>query len=125
MVTIDAMGTQTHIAEQGGDYALSLKANHANLCGEVKATFALAEKEGFVSPAWESARQVEKGHGRLEIREYWTLSDPEILAYLDPEHQWKGLRGIGIVRAQGRQTRGRDRLQPGAVRRAGGSCRAR
>jgi len=53
IVTIDAMGTQTQIAEQiieqGGDYALALKANHANLCDEVKATFALAEKEGFVS----------------------------------------------------------------------------
>ncbi|MBV8695990.1 MAG: ISAs1 family transposase [Ktedonobacteraceae bacterium] len=103
MVTSDAMGTQTQIAEQsieqGGDYALALKDNHANLCDEVKATVALAEKEGCVSPAWESARQVEKGHGRLEIREYWTLSDPEILAYVDPGHQWKGVCGMGIVRA--------------------------
>ncbi len=43
-----------------------------------------------------------KGHGRLEIREYWTLSDPEVLAYLDPERKWKGLRGIGVVRAERR-----------------------
>jgi predicted transposase YbfD/YdcC len=106
IVTIDAMGTQTKIAEQiieqGGDYALALKDNHGNLFDEVKATFALAEKDGFVSPYWESDRQVEKGHGRLEIREQWTLNDPEILAYLDPEHQWKGLRGIGVVRAERR-----------------------
>jgi len=68
----------------------------------VKATFALAEKDGFLSSYWASDRQVEKGHGRLEIREQWTLSDPEILAYLDPEHQWKGLRGIGVVRAERR-----------------------
>ncbi|GHO60355.1 H repeat-associated protein YdcC [Ktedonobacter robiniae] len=106
IVTIDAMGTQTKIAEQiieqGGDYALALKDNHGDLFDEVKATFALAEKDGFAGPYWESDRQVEKGHGRLEIREQWTLSDPEILAYLDPEHQWKGLRGIGVVRAQRR-----------------------
>jgi predicted transposase YbfD/YdcC len=106
IVTIDAMGTQTKIAEQiidqGGDYALALKDNHGNLFDEVKATFALAEKDGFLSPYWEADRQVEKGHGRLEIREQWTLSDPEILAYLDPEHQWKGLRGIGVVRAERR-----------------------
>lgn len=51
---------------------------------------------------WESERHVEKGHGRLEIRDYWTLRDPEILAYLDPESRWKGLRGIGIVRAERR-----------------------
>lgn len=106
IVTIDAMGTQTKIAaqiiEQGGDYALALKDNHGNLFDEVKATFALAEKDGFVNAYWESDRQVEKGHGRLEIREQWTLNDPEILAYLDPEHQWKGLRGIGVVRAERR-----------------------
>ncbi len=106
IVTIDAMGTQTKIAEQIidqlGDYALALKDNQGNLYEEVKATFALAEKDGFAAQHWESDRQVEKGHGRLEIREHWTLSDPEILAYLDPERKWKGLRGIGVVRAERR-----------------------
>lgn len=106
IVTIDAMGTQTKIAaqiiEQEGDYALALKDNQGNLFDEVKATFVLAEKDGFVGPFWESQRQVEKGHGRLEIREYWTLSDPAILKYLDPEGKWQGLQGIGIVRAERR-----------------------
>lgn len=106
IVTIDAIGTQTKIAEQiieqEGDYALALKDNQGNLHEEVKATFALAEKDGFADPHWEADRQVEKGHGRLEIREYWTLSDPTILTYLDPEGRWKGLQGIGVVRAERR-----------------------
>jgi predicted transposase YbfD/YdcC len=106
IVTIDAMGTQIKIAEQiieqDGDYALALKDNQGNLYDEVKATFTLAEKDGFASAYWEAERHVEKGHGRLEIREHWTLSDPEILAYLDPEGRWKGLRGIGVVRAERR-----------------------
>jgi predicted transposase YbfD/YdcC len=106
LVTIDAMGTQTKIAaqiiEQGGDYALALKDNQGNLYEEVKATFALAEKDGFADVQEESVRRVEKGHGRLEKREYWTISDPAILAYLDPEQKWKGLRGIGMVRSQRR-----------------------
>jgi predicted transposase YbfD/YdcC len=106
IVTIDAMGTQTKIAkqirEQDGDYALALKDNHGDLFDEVKATFALAEKEGFAGSYWESDRHVEKGHGRLEIREYWTLSDPAILAYLNPEGRWNGLQGIGIVQAERR-----------------------
>lgn len=76
IVTIDAMGTQTRVAaqiiEQEGDYALALKENQENLYDEVKATFALAEQEGFAGLQWESERRVEKGHGRLEIREYWT-----------------------------------------------------
>lgn len=106
IVTIDAMGTQTKIAEQiveqEGDYALALKDNQGNLYEEVKATFALAEKDGFPNQHWQADRQVEKGHGRLEIREYWTLADPDILAYLDPEGRWKGLQGIGVVRAERR-----------------------
>ena len=106
IVTIDAMGTQTKIAaqiiQQEGDYALALKENQGNLFEEVKATFALAEQDGFANGQEESLRVVEKGHGRLEIREYWTISQPEILAYLDPDQKWKGFAGIGMVRAERR-----------------------
>jgi predicted transposase YbfD/YdcC len=35
----------------------------------------------------------------LEIRNSFTISDPAILEYLDPEHRWRGLRGIGKVTA--------------------------
>lgn len=106
IVTIDAMGTQTKIAEQiieqEGDYALALKDNQATLYEEVKATFGMAEKEGFAHVTSEVERRVEKGHGRLEIREYATISDAAILDYLDPQKRWKGLRGIGMVRAERR-----------------------
>ena len=100
------MGTQTksaeQIIEQEGEYALALKENQGNLYEEVKATFALADQEAGAGGHSEADRRVEKGHGRLEIREYWTISDPAILAYLDPEQRWKGLRGIGRVRAERR-----------------------
>jgi predicted transposase YbfD/YdcC len=106
IVTIDAMGTQTKIVdqiiEQEGDYALALKDNQGNLYEEVKATFALAEKDRFANIQYESDQTVEKGHGRLEIRKYWTISDPEILKYLDPEKKWKGLCGLGMVKAERR-----------------------
>jgi predicted transposase YbfD/YdcC len=106
IVTIDAMGTQLKIAEQiieqEGDYVLALKDNQGNLYKEVKATFALAEKEAFAHVQAESHRRVEKGHGRLEIREYWMIHDTEILNYLDPQKKWKGLQAIGMVRAERR-----------------------
>jgi predicted transposase YbfD/YdcC len=106
IVTIDAMGTQTKIAqqiiEQEGDYALALKDNQGNMYEEVKATFLLAEKEAFAFVQAESERKVEKGHGRLEIREYWTIRDKEILEHLDPEKKWKGLQALGMVRAERR-----------------------
>jgi predicted transposase YbfD/YdcC len=106
IVTIDAMGTQTKIAhqiiEQDGDYALALKDNQGTLYEEVKATFALAEKERFAHVQFESDQTVGKDHGRLEIRTYWTISDPDIVKYLDPETRWKGLQAIGMVRAERR-----------------------
>src|SRR5207249_4085052 len=106
IVTIDAMGTQTKIAEQiieqEGDYALALKDKQGNLYDEVKATFTMAEQEAFATVEYESDRTVEKAHGRLEIREYWTISDQAIVEYLDSEKRWKGLRGIGMVRAERR-----------------------
>src|SRR6202035_4094727 len=71
IVTIDAMGTQTKIAaqiiEQEGEFALALKENQKDLYEEVQATFVLAEQEAFAGRYCESARKVEKGHGRLEI----------------------------------------------------------
>lgn len=104
IVTIDAIGTQTYIAsqiiEQHGDYALALKENQGHMYEEVTETFALAQKEQFAHVQHEAHRTVEKGHGRIEIREYWTITDPEILAYLDAENRWKGLQGIGMVRAE-------------------------
>jgi predicted transposase YbfD/YdcC len=106
IVTSDAMGTQTKIAEQiieqEGDYALALKDNQGNLYEEVKATFALAEKEAFAFVQAESERHIEKGHGRLEIRQYWTIRDREILEHLDLEKKWKGLQALGMVRAERR-----------------------
>ena len=106
IVTIDAMGTQTQIAaqivEQGGDYALALKENQGSLYEGVSDTFALAEKDHFEQVEYETYRTVEKGHGRIEIREYWSITDPAILAFLDPTHRWKGLQAIGMVRAERR-----------------------
>jgi hypothetical protein len=34
---------------------------------------------------------MEKGHGRVEIRQHWMIDDPEIIAHLDPKGAWKGL----------------------------------
>ena len=51
IVTIDAMGTQTAIAEQiqdnGGDYILALKGNHSSLHDEVENFFQQAEAVEF------------------------------------------------------------------------------
>ena len=80
------MGTQTKIAdqsiEQEGEYALALKENQGNLYEEVKATFALAEKEactGLQRDQIEALRRVTVGWksgttGPFVILRSWSIS---------------------------------------------------
>jgi predicted transposase YbfD/YdcC len=81
---------------------LALKDNQRTLYDEVQATCTMAEQEAYASVTYEADRTVEKAHGRVEIRAYWTISDAAILEYLDPEKRWKGWQGIGMVRAERR-----------------------
>lgn len=108
-VTIDAMGCQTAIAAQivaqGADYALALKDNHPTLHAEVAEEFAAARATAFADYAptdHDDWATVEKDHGRLETRRYWTISDPETIAYLNQGGAWAGLRAIGMVERQRR-----------------------
>jgi predicted transposase YbfD/YdcC len=108
LVTIDAMGCQTAIAaqirEQEADDVLALKENQPELYDAVVDSFALARQSSFAEhppDTWSTARQVNKGHGRLEVREHWVLSDPAILAYLREQVvDWPGLQAVGMVQAQ-------------------------
>jgi predicted transposase YbfD/YdcC len=97
IVTIDAMGCQREIAAQivagGGEYVLALKANHPDLLTNVTDTFALATAPDA------TARRVEKDHGRREVRVCETISDPAVIAWLDPTQRWPGLRSIVRVTA--------------------------
>jgi predicted transposase YbfD/YdcC len=104
IVTIDAMGMQKkitkHIVDDGGDFVLALKNNHARLRKHVEQAFAhvLAEEQAQVQPHFYET--VEKGHGRIEIRRHWMIDDEESIAHLDPKGEWKGLRSIGMVQSE-------------------------
>jgi predicted transposase YbfD/YdcC len=109
VVTIDAMGCQRAIAArvqaQGADYVLALKANQPTLHATVVAAF--AEAHATDPTAWHPAEQdraltLDKGHGRLERRRYTALSDPDLLACLDPTGSWPGLRTVVEVQAERR-----------------------
>jgi predicted transposase YbfD/YdcC len=110
VVTIDAMGCQRAIAaqvhEQGAEYVLALKANQPTLHATVVAAFADARAAG--PDAWRPAEQdqaqtLDKGHGRVERRRYTVLSDPDLLACLDPTDAWPGLRSVVEVQATRRE----------------------
>ncbi len=43
---------------------------------------------------------VNKGHGRLEVRRHWTISEAAYVQYLNTKERWVGLRSMGMVEAE-------------------------
>src|SRR5437899_7759637 len=105
IVTIDAMGMQKKITKQivddGGDFVLALKNNHATLRKRVEQTFAhvLADELTQVQPHFYET--VEKGHGRIEIRRHWMIDDQDTIARLNPKGEWKDFRATGMLKEDG------------------------
>ena len=104
IVTIDALGCQTEIAEtiidQEAEYVLSLKENQGRLYEDVKLLFDDLESSDYTAYTYDHARTVNKGHGRIEIRECWTISDPEVLCHLRGFDNWKKLQTVSRIRSQ-------------------------
>jgi len=101
IVTVDALNCQKDIAqtiiERGADYVFALKGNHPQLHQEVMDWFDWAQARHFRDIDHPFAQTVNKGHGRLEIRQCYALADPgafQALAYYDG---WAGLHSIAVV----------------------------
>lgn len=79
IVTIDAMGCQTEIAQavidKGAHYVLSVKDNQKALHDELKSHF----DAPVPGPELRTAETADKGHGRIEVRRVWVSDDVESL----------------------------------------------
>ena len=97
VVTIDAMGTQTKIAEKirsrRGDYVLALKENQKNLYEDVRLFFNEESEKKKLRENGKYKKTVEKAHGQIEIREYYQTEE---IRWLAQKKEWKGLRSIGM-----------------------------
>jgi predicted transposase YbfD/YdcC len=104
IVTIDAMGCQTEIAEiiveQDAEYVLALKDNQGQLFEDVQLLFDDLERSDYRAYEFDYEKTVNKGHGRLEIRECWTISDPDLLCHLRGFSKWKKLQTVSRIRSQ-------------------------
>lgn len=104
IVTIDAMGCQTEIAEQiidqEADYVLTVKENQGHLYEDIDLFFQLAHQNDFQKINYTFDRTVNKGHGRIETRQCWAISGEDSLQFLRDHEQWKGLRTIAKVNSQ-------------------------
>ena len=103
IVTIDAIGCQTEIAQKildrGGDYLLAVKDNQKDLADALREFFAEGETWGFGSLTISHYQSLEKDHGRIETRQAMWVND---LSWLDKKlrDHWPKLAGIGMIERQ-------------------------
>lgn len=99
--TSDAMSCQKKtvekIIEKHCDYVICLKGNQGSLHEDVKLYFETALAQPQFYDFVQSKPKTEKGHGRIETRQYFLST--EIGDFVDQE-QWKGLKAIGMVRSK-------------------------
>lgn len=99
IVTIDAMGCQTGIvkliAEQSGDYVITLKKNQGSLYERVEELFKQAIKSKFQGFTHSCYQTKEQNHARDESRHYLMLSD--INKQIDPTSKGDSLQSVGMV----------------------------
>lgn len=98
MVTIDAMGCQTGIAQQiveaGADYCLAVKDNQPTLHRGIINSFEEHAAADFAGIPMRCHVTDEEGHGRKEARYYMICPAPEDL----PDRaRWTDLKAIGVA----------------------------
>jgi predicted transposase YbfD/YdcC len=98
LVTIDAMGCQTEIAEKiiaaDADYVLAVKGNQPTLHNGIVKFFLDHLEDDFERVKVSRCQTQEKGHGREETRTYFVCAAPDDLP---DRRRWKNLRAIGIA----------------------------
>jgi predicted transposase YbfD/YdcC len=101
IVTIDAMGTQTAIAkairEADADYVLSVKENQGHLFEDISVLFGVDREQNFKYASLDHKKIVNKGHGRIEVRECWSTSNAEYLNLIRGVQNWAGIRSIAMI----------------------------
>lgn len=99
LVSIDAMGCQTEIAEQitakKADYLLAVKKNQGKLYDDIDLIFSAAESQ-TVPILTEEIKTDNKGHGRIETRIYTITSEINYLTVLE---KWPSVKCLGKVQS--------------------------
>lgn len=100
-VTIDAAGCQKKIArkiiEREGDYTLAVKGNQGHLRDYIEDFFTTGMKNDFLGISYDYYESTDAGHGRVEVRRHWTVSE---LGDFPGKPEWHGLATIGMVESE-------------------------
>ena len=98
IITADAMSCQkvitAKITEKRADYVLGLKDNQPNLKRDVEEFFEDVLNDPKESSGIQHVHTVDKGHGRMETRDYYFTTDLDWMLYKDG---WTALNSVGTV----------------------------
>jgi predicted transposase YbfD/YdcC len=101
IVTTDALNSQTEIAEKvlenDADYLFAIKENWPQLLETIQGLFDYPDEMRWVKHHYH--KTVDDDHGRSEVRECWTTSDPEYLQYITSTTNWPNVQSIGVIEA--------------------------
>lgn len=91
------MGCQKAIAakikEKEADYVLSLKRNQGGLWEQVKDYFSLEKKNDFKDIQYDYYEEIDKGHGRIEVR-CWITENSN---WIENKMDWVGLKSLAVI----------------------------
>lgn len=97
-VTIDAIGTQTNIAnkiiDKKGNYILKVKTNQRDLLDDIKTYFDI-EISNDNSEIDYIDTEFENDHGRIERREYYISYNT---SFINNKNKWKNLSAVGMMK---------------------------
>lgn len=101
VVTADAMSCQTTIVStitsKKADYVIQLKENQPTMYREVQQYMEAVVEEKQKDFALSCVTTLEKGHGRIEKRYYYLLTDPYFIGLY---RHWQGLHGFGMMKSE-------------------------
>jgi predicted transposase YbfD/YdcC len=102
IVTLDAIHCQREtvqtIIEKQADYVLPVKDNQPRLLEALQGLFDDPAEMRWVTCDYHKTEN--QGHGRTEVRECWSTSDPDYLRYIGTLAEWQGLQSIAMVRSE-------------------------
>jgi predicted transposase YbfD/YdcC len=107
IITIDAIGCQTEIAHQivtaKADYVLAVKENQPHLSEDITYLFDLYLKaDNPMSYFSDYQKTVDKDHGRIEIRQCWTLPATRYLSSVRRLDEWEKIRSLAMILSERR-----------------------
>lgn len=101
IITADALNCQKEtarrITDKGADYVLGLKKNQPTLLRDTADYFSAGSDARRLYQDIMHVQTSEKGHGRIELRDYYLTTE---LDWLFGRTEWSGLRGLGMVHSK-------------------------